>query len=162
MVKGNIVIVVTLPFWASRNNCRLFQFCGILEAKKKILMKMIWSCTPPPLEGHFWQFNKLRSNLFPAALRSPVYRYVVTYTPSGPVSTSSGLVPFPSRFSFHCLDAVAFFGGLELILGKTPSDQDRRFQNLITRNLVSFAKTGTEFNLMTLINFNKISRNLHV
>ncbi|XP_030580380.1 uncharacterized protein LOC115776755 [Archocentrus centrarchus] len=77
-----------------------------------------------------------------AALSSPVYRYVVTYTPSGPVNTSSGLLPFPSRFSFHCLDAVAFFGGLELILGKTPSDQDRRFQNLITNNLVSFAKTG--------------------
>lgn len=77
-----------------------------------------------------------------AALDSPVYRYVVTHTPSGPVNTSSDLLPFPSRFSFHCLDAVAFFGGLEFILGKPLSDGDRRFQDLITRNLVSFAKTG--------------------
>lgn len=77
-----------------------------------------------------------------AALHSPVYRYVVTHTPSGPVNTSSGLLPFPSRFSFHCLDAVAFFGGLEFVLGKHLSDQDKSFQDLITRHLVNFAKTG--------------------
>lgn len=77
-----------------------------------------------------------------AALKSPVYRYVVRHTPSGPVNASSDLLPFPSRFSFHCLDAVAFFGGLEFILGKPLSDKDRSFQDLITRNLVSFAKTG--------------------
>ncbi|XP_028257013.1 uncharacterized protein LOC114433004 [Parambassis ranga] len=76
------------------------------------------------------------------ALRSPVYRYVVTHTPSGAVNTSGGLLPYHSRFSFHCLDAVAFFGGLESVLGKPLSDQDRSFQDLITRHLVSFAKTG--------------------
>lgn len=77
-----------------------------------------------------------------AALSSPVYRYVVNHTPSGPVNTSNGLLPFPSRFSFHCLDAVAFFGGLELFLPKPLSDQDRSFQNLFTYHLVNFAKTG--------------------
>ncbi|XP_029904358.1 uncharacterized protein LOC115357119 [Myripristis murdjan] len=77
-----------------------------------------------------------------AALHSPVYRYVVTHTPSGPVNTSGGLMPFPSRFSFHCLDAVAFFGGLDSVLGKPLSAQDKSFQSLITHHLVNFAKEG--------------------
>lgn len=77
-----------------------------------------------------------------AALQSPVYRYVVTHTPSGPVNASSDLLPFPSRFSFHCLDVVSFFGGLEWALGKGLSEKDKNFQQLITRHLVSFAKTG--------------------
>ncbi|KAM7424753.1 hypothetical protein PAMA_000893 [Pampus argenteus] len=76
-----------------------------------------------------------------AALDSPVYRYVVTHTPSGPINTSS-MMPFPSRFSFHCLDSIAFFRGLELVLGKPLSDQDKSFQDLITRHIVNFAKTG--------------------
>ncbi|XP_029282833.1 uncharacterized protein LOC115005160 [Cottoperca gobio] len=77
-----------------------------------------------------------------AALDSPVYRYVVTHTPSGPVNTSGVLLPFPSRFSFHCLDVVTFFGGLESVLGKPLSDGDKSFQDLFTRHLVNFAKTG--------------------
>ncbi|KAM9317964.1 para-nitrobenzyl esterase [Pholidichthys leucotaenia] len=76
------------------------------------------------------------------ALNSPVYRYVVTHTPSGPVNVSGSLLPFQSRFSFHCLDVVAFFRGLELALGKPLSVEDKSFQDLITRNLVNFAKTG--------------------
>ncbi|XP_056134698.1 para-nitrobenzyl esterase [Lampris incognitus] len=77
-----------------------------------------------------------------AALHSPVYRYVVTHTPSVAVNASGGLMPFPSRFSFHCLDAVAFFGGLDLVLGKPPSGRDKDFQALFTRHLVNFAKEG--------------------
>uniref|UniRef100_A0A3Q2PTF1 Si:ch211-71n6.4 n=1 Tax=Fundulus heteroclitus TaxID=8078 RepID=A0A3Q2PTF1_FUNHE len=77
-----------------------------------------------------------------AALSSPVYRYVVTHTPSGPVSTTNGLLPFPSRFSFHCLDALAFFGRLDLFLSEPPSAKDRRFQDLVTQYLVDFARTG--------------------
>ncbi|KAM9860836.1 para-nitrobenzyl esterase isoform 2-T2 [Aulostomus maculatus] len=77
-----------------------------------------------------------------AALHSPVYRYVVTHTPSGPVNTTSSLLPYPSRFSFHCLDTLAFFGGLEFVLGKPLSDTDKSFQDLFTRHLVHFAKTG--------------------
>ncbi|KAL0168804.1 hypothetical protein M9458_037026, partial [Cirrhinus mrigala] len=50
------------------------------------------------------------------ALKSPVYRYLVTYTPSKQANASSWL-PFPSRFSFHLLDSLAFFGGLEMVLG---------------------------------------------
>ncbi|XP_035484095.1 para-nitrobenzyl esterase [Scophthalmus maximus] len=78
-----------------------------------------------------------------AALNSPVYRYVVTHTPSGPVNASSaGLMPFASRFSFHRLDAVALFGGLESVLGRRLSEDDRSFTRLVTRNLVNFARTG--------------------
>lgn len=51
-------------------------------------------------------------------------------------------MPFHSRFSFHCLDIIAFFGGLELVLGKPLSDQDKSFQDLVTQHLVNFAKTG--------------------
>lgn len=78
----------------------------------------------------------------PAALDSPVYHYVVTHTPSGPITATSDLLPFPSRFSFHCLDTVSFFGGLEAVLGKPLSDADDKFQGLITQHLVTFAKTG--------------------
>ncbi|XP_027869795.1 uncharacterized protein LOC114142640 [Xiphophorus couchianus] len=77
-----------------------------------------------------------------AALSSPVYRYVVTHTPSGPVNTTNGLLSFPSRFSFHCLDALAFFGELDRFLPKPLSPQDRSFQQLFTHHLVHFAKTG--------------------
>ncbi|XP_029001168.1 para-nitrobenzyl esterase [Betta splendens] len=77
-----------------------------------------------------------------AALHSPVYRYVVNYTLSGPVNSSGDLLPFPSRFSFHCLDILAFFGSLDFTLGKPPSDQDLSFQRLITHHLVNFARTG--------------------
>ncbi|XP_074521721.1 para-nitrobenzyl esterase [Halichoeres trimaculatus] len=77
-----------------------------------------------------------------AALDSPVYRYLVTYTPSDQVNTSSDLLTFPSRFSFHCLDILTFFGGLEDALGKPLSDKDQKFQDLITHHLVNFAKTG--------------------
>ncbi|XP_071370030.1 para-nitrobenzyl esterase isoform X1 [Centroberyx affinis] len=77
-----------------------------------------------------------------AALHSPVYRYVVTHTPSAAANASGALVPFPARFSFHCLDAVAFFGGLGSVLGKPLSPQDEDFQDLFTRHLVHFAKEG--------------------
>lgn len=77
-----------------------------------------------------------------AALDSPVYRYVVTHTPSGPISATSDLLLFPSRFSFHCLDVLSFFGGLEVVLGKRLSDADEKFQSLITQHLVTFATTG--------------------
>nr|XP_061811066.1 para-nitrobenzyl esterase-like [Nerophis lumbriciformis] len=77
-----------------------------------------------------------------AALHSPVYRYVLTHTPFGAVNTTSSVVPFHSRFSFHCLDIMAFFGGLELLFGGPLPDQDKSFQDLLRQHLVHFAKTG--------------------
>lgn len=77
-----------------------------------------------------------------AALRSPVYRYVVTHTPSAPVGATGDLLPFPSRFSFHMLDVLAFFGSLEAILGTPLAAADRSYAELITRHLLTFARTG--------------------
>ncbi|KAK0149466.1 Para-nitrobenzyl esterase [Merluccius polli] len=77
------------------------------------------------------------------ALKSPVYRYVVTHTPSSPVNTSvQDLMSFPSRFSFHLLDSLAFFGGLGTFLEKPLSAKDKLFQDLFTNHLVHFAKEG--------------------
>ncbi|XP_059928169.1 fumonisin B1 esterase-like isoform X1 [Gadus macrocephalus] len=77
-----------------------------------------------------------------AALSSPLYRYVVTHTPSSAVNTSGqDLVPFPSRFSFHMLDALAFFDGLGALLEKPLSPNDTEFQLLFRHHLVHFAKT---------------------
>lgn len=77
------------------------------------------------------------------ALQSPVYRYVVTHTPSTSIKAMGRLLPFPSRFSFHSLDAFAFFGGLEPLLGTPLPEPDKRFQDLITHHFVNFAKQGT-------------------
>lgn len=77
-----------------------------------------------------------------AALHNPVYRYIVTHTPSRAISQFSDLVAFPSRFSFHCLDVLAFFRGLETLLGTPLPDHDQHFQDLLTQHLVHFAKQG--------------------
>ncbi|XP_072321535.1 para-nitrobenzyl esterase [Eucyclogobius newberryi] len=77
-----------------------------------------------------------------AALTSPVYRYVVTHTPSRAISPSPVLLSFPSRFAFHTLDSVAFFGGLEPLLGSPLPLQDQLFQDLITHHLIHFVKQG--------------------
>lgn len=77
---------------------------------------------------------------FPDALKSPVYRYLVTYTPSKQADASSWL-PFHSRFAFHLLDSLAFFEGLEMVLG-TLSPADMNFQEMITKYFVHFAKEG--------------------
>ncbi|KAI7802661.1 para-nitrobenzyl esterase [Triplophysa rosa] len=74
------------------------------------------------------------------ALKSPVYRYLVTYTPSRQVNASSWL-PFPSRFAFHLLDSLAFFGSLEMVMG-TLSPADINFQEVVTKYFLHFAKEG--------------------
>lgn len=71
-----------------------------------------------------------------------MYRYLVTHKPSGPVNATSDLLPFASHFSFHSLDVVSFFRGLEVVLAKPLSDADEKFQSLITQHLVTFATTG--------------------
>ncbi|KAL7878345.1 hypothetical protein AOLI_G00093190 [Acnodon oligacanthus] len=74
------------------------------------------------------------------ALKSPVYRYLVTYLPSKAVNASSWVF-YPSRFSFHMLDSLAFFGGLEMMLG-TITPADKAFQELLTKYFIYFAKEG--------------------
>ncbi|KAJ7985693.1 hypothetical protein DPEC_G00343100 [Dallia pectoralis] len=77
-----------------------------------------------------------------AALKSPVYRYMVTHTPSQALNISTDIFTFPSRFSFHALDSLALFGGLEWALGGHLSPEDRAFQDILTNHLVHFAKEG--------------------
>uniref|UniRef100_A0A6I8QNV2 Carboxylic ester hydrolase n=2 Tax=Xenopus tropicalis TaxID=8364 RepID=A0A6I8QNV2_XENTR len=74
------------------------------------------------------------------SLTSPVYRYVVTYIPSGPAQPSD-LLPYPSRFAFHMLDTLGFFGTLDLALGTTTAD-DRTFQRLMRKYFLHFAAEG--------------------
>ncbi|KAL4622889.1 hypothetical protein GN956_G20288 [Arapaima gigas] len=74
------------------------------------------------------------------ALKSPVYRYIVTHTPSREAKISR-LLPFPSRFSYHMLDALGFFNSLKWALGGI-SDEDQAFQEIISKYFVHFAKTG--------------------
>ncbi|XP_030056739.1 uncharacterized protein LOC115468841 isoform X2 [Microcaecilia unicolor] len=74
------------------------------------------------------------------ALSSPVYRYIITYTPSRAAS-SSDFLPFNSWFAFHLLDTFGFFGSLDLVLGVT-TKSDRDFERLIQKHLVHFAKHG--------------------
>lgn len=62
-------------------------------------------------------------------------------------------LPFPSRFAFHLLDSLAFFRGLEMVLG-TLSPADMNFQEMISKYFVHFAKEGkliVRFNSTTLI-----------
>lgn len=78
--------------------------------------------------------------LFPEALKSPVYRYLVTYTPSKAANLSI-LLPYSSRFSFHMMDSLAFFGGLEMALS-TMTSKDKAFQQTLTKYFIEFAKEG--------------------
>lgn len=95
--------------------------------------------------------------LFLDALTSPLYRYLVTYTPSKEADSSTWL-PYPSRFSFHMIDSLAFFGGLEMALGTTTS-KDKAFQQTLTKYFIQFAKEGKHHSLtqeppqMQLFNF---------
>lgn len=66
----------------------------------------------------------------------------MTHTPSGPINATSDLLPFHSRFSFHALDVLSLFRGLEGVLGRQLSQADLEFQRLITQHLLTFFKTG--------------------
>nr|XP_033784027.1 para-nitrobenzyl esterase-like [Geotrypetes seraphini]XP_033784028.1 para-nitrobenzyl esterase-like [Geotrypetes seraphini] len=74
------------------------------------------------------------------ALSSPVYRYIITYTPSR-AALKSDLLPFDSWFAFHMLDSFGFFGSMDVALGVT-TEADRDFERLIQKHLVHFAKHG--------------------
>lgn len=72
-------------------------------------------------------------------LKSPVYRYLVTYTPSREAKIPD--FPFHPCFSFHLLDSFAFFGGLKDALGVL-SPSDLAFQEVITKHFLHFAREG--------------------
>ena len=71
--------------------------------------------------------------------KSPVYRYIVTAVPSQPVHILN--MPFPSSYSFHMLDALAFFGSLKYYI--TPlSQSDIDLTKNMRREALSFIKLG--------------------
>ena len=65
---------------------------------------------------------------------SPVYRYVATYIPSE--TSKRG-----SRYAFHGIDILAFFGTLGESFNKT-SPRDLQFQQTLRREIMSFVKSG--------------------
>ncbi|TST73087.1 Neurotactin [Bagarius yarrelli] len=90
------------------------------------------------------------------AIKSPVYRYLVTYTPSKAADSSTWL-PYPSRFSFHMMDSLAFFGGLESALG-TVTSKDDAFRQTLTKYFVQFAKEGEHHSLSQMAQMEILKR----
>ncbi|KAG2462706.1 para-nitrobenzyl esterase [Polypterus senegalus] len=74
------------------------------------------------------------------ALKSPVYRYIVTYTPSSEALVLD-FIPFPARFSYHTLDTTGFFKSFD-INHKVSTATDRQFQQLMQKYFIHFVKTG--------------------
>ncbi|XP_070544213.1 para-nitrobenzyl esterase-like [Ptychodera flava] len=80
------------------------------------------------------------------SLKSPVYRYVATWWPSEPFSYLG--LPWKPRYAFHLSEMLAFFGFLPHYMSN-PTEEDMKFQALMQRAIVHFAKEGvmpTELN----------------
>ena len=71
---------------------------------------------------------------------SPVYRYVLKYIPSAPISFSDD--SFPISYSAHTFDMIGFYGALNDFLG-TLDTYDTRSQNLLRSEMTSFITTGS-------------------
>ncbi|MEE6523327.1 hypothetical protein FKM82_022178 [Ascaphus truei] len=84
--------------------------------------------------------NNVLATQAAAALSSPVYRYVVTYTPSRPTLLNN-LFSFESWFAFHMLDVLGLYGTLEYALGQTTAE-DHAFQRLVRKYILYFAREG--------------------
>ena len=70
--------------------------------------------------------------------KSPVYRYVMTNSPSAPID----LFGFPATLACHQWDQVAFFG-FPKELNYTPSEKDKRFMNDLRREFGEFIYKGS-------------------
>jgi len=73
------------------------------------------------------------------SFKAPVYRYIVTCTPSKPVHILG--MPFPSSYSFHMWDVFAFFGVVGDFI-KEPTEEDLQWQRNVQAEILSFVKTG--------------------
>ncbi|XP_033741764.1 para-nitrobenzyl esterase-like [Pecten maximus] len=83
--------------------------------------------------------NDKMSKAISIGMKSPVYRYVVTSQPSKPVHVFGK--PFPSSYSFHMWDMFAYFDTIKDYI-KPPAPSDRRFQEMVRREVLSFVRTG--------------------
>ena len=70
--------------------------------------------------------------------KSPIYRYVVTNTPSAPINVFG----FPATLACHIWDQVAFFGFPDDV-NYTPSEKDKSFMKHLRRELGEFIYKGT-------------------
>ncbi|KAL5005845.1 hypothetical protein ScPMuIL_017003 [Solemya velum] len=71
--------------------------------------------------------------------RSPVFRYVVTFSPSVP---SNGMgYDYSASYAFHGADSLAFFGSLEESMDSF-SESDAAFQRNLKTAVLSFVKSG--------------------
>ena len=74
--------------------------------------------------------------------KSPVYRYIVTAFPSKPVHILG--MPFPSSYSFHMLDALAFFGSLKDYINPL-SQSDIDLGSNVRREVLWFTRYGMPY-----------------
>ena len=70
--------------------------------------------------------------------KSPVYRYVITNSPSAPINVFG----YPASLACHIWDQVAFFG-FPAELKYTPSEKDKRFMKDLRRQFGEFIHKGT-------------------
>ncbi|XP_064618101.1 para-nitrobenzyl esterase-like [Liolophura sinensis] len=69
-----------------------------------------------------------------------VYLYVATARPSDIVPYLG--FPFSPEYSFHCIDAFAFFGTMKDFYNQPLKDSDLSFQSVMRKEILSFATTG--------------------
>ena len=80
--------------------------------------------------------NNLVALMAAKTFQSPVYRYVNTNNPSQPFGDGGG-----SIYPFHTHDMYAFFGYLSSYLYPL-SDSDKKFQQNIKAEVISFVRNG--------------------
>lgn len=84
--------------------------------------------------------NDYASLILAKSFTSPVYRYVITYTPSIPVAYTL-YDTFVASYSAHTLDLFGFYGTMNSLVGKS-SPADKAFELTMRREMESFIKTG--------------------
>ncbi|XP_040265116.1 para-nitrobenzyl esterase-like [Bufo bufo] len=133
-------------------NSRLKTFGGNLSAEALALYPTSEFCSHPErcVEKTYMTMvsdlrascpNNVLAHQAAEALKSPVYRYQVIYTPSRPTKINN-LFFYESWFSFHILDILGFFGTMDYAMGET-SEEDHAFQRLVRKYYIHFAKEGT-------------------
>ena len=85
--------------------------------------------------------NDYAALILAKSFKSPVYRYVATYTPSVPVAYTL-YDTFVASYSAHLLDLYGFYGTMEHLTGVT-AESDKNWEKLMRQELLSFMKTGS-------------------
>ena len=86
--------------------------------------------------------NDYASLVLAKSFRSPVYRYVMTYTPSAPISFDNE--SFAVRYSAHGFDVAGFYASFDSYLSPLAAI-DIAFQNIMRQEVTSFMTTGNPY-----------------